>query len=353
LGGTDPGDHPRETPAGTSIALFDDGAQAIGVFLWRCGAVALALVPKHHAESLRTELKNAFLQPVEQVAARLPLLDPGCSMPGDRHADRHLVTCGHRVAERRPETAHVSAVMDVWRRGGVDVLVEREQAQLRQRMGDVSPFMKLLKQRYSISYNQRHKRTGTLWEGRYASIMVEGESRALSAIAAYIDLNPVRAGIVKDPAAYRWSGYGEACGGSDVARQGIIAVQSSIRQTQDTSWSDAAAAYRTNLFTRGEERRDEGGKLLRVGFSLEVAQEVIDQGGRLPLPDLLRCRVRYFRDGLAFGSKAFVESVFERNRAHFGAKRKTGARKIRFCLSEEFCTARDLRVAPISVPLRA
>ena len=242
---------------------------------------------------------------------------------------------------------------DVWRRDGLDLLVEREQAQLRRRMGDVSPFMKLIKQRYSISYNQRHRRTGTLWEGRYVSILVEGESRALSTIAAYIDLNPVRAGIVKDPAEYRWSGYGEACGGSDAARQGVIAVQSSIRQTQDTSWSDAAAAYRIYLYTRGEERRDEGGSLLRVGFSPEEAQEVIDRGGRMALPDLLRCRVRYFRDGLAFGSKMFVEAAFERNRDHFGAKRKTGARKIRFCLAEGFCTARDLRVTPVSVPLRA
>ena len=58
---------------------------------------------------------------------------------------------------------------DVWRRDGLDLLVEREQAQLRRRMGDVSPFMKLIKQRYPISYNQRHTRTGTLWEGRYVT----------------------------------------------------------------------------------------------------------------------------------------------------------------------------------------
>ena len=73
----------------------------------------------------------------------------------------------------------------------------------------------------------------------------------------------------------------------------------------------------------------------------------------MALPDLLRCRVRYFRDGLAFGSKMFVEAAFERNRDHFGAKRKTGARKMRFCLSEGFCIARDLRVTPVRVPLRA
>jgi hypothetical protein len=241
---------------------------------------------------------------------------------------------------------------DVWRKGGLDLLVEREQSELRRRMGDVSPFMKLLKQRYSISYNQRHKRTGTLWEGRYVSILVEGEKRALSTVAAYIDLNPVRAGIVRDPAQYRWSGYGEACGGSAVARQGLLSIQSFNRQAQDATWSEVAADYRTSLYTQGEERRDEGGRLLRVGFSEEEAREVIDRGGRMPLPDLLRCRVRYFRDGLAFGSKAFVEGVFDRNRAHFGSKRKTGARKMRFCLAEGLCIARDLQVAPVSVPLQ-
>ncbi len=240
---------------------------------------------------------------------------------------------------------------EAWRKVCLDLLVEREQEQLRRRMGDISPFMKLLKQRYSISYNQRHARTGTLWEGRYVSILVEGESRSLSTIAAYIDLNPVRAGIAKDPADYRWSGYGEACGGSDVARQGIIAIQSFSRRAQDTSWSEAVSAYRTCLYTHGEERRDECGRLLRLGFSQEAVQEVIARGGRMPLSDLLRCRVRYFRDGLAFGSKAFVEAVFDRNRIHFGAKRKTGARQIRFCLTEGLYTARDLRVTPVCVPI--
>jgi hypothetical protein len=242
---------------------------------------------------------------------------------------------------------------DSWNKDGLGQLAEYEQAQLRKRMGDISPFMKLLKQRYSISYNQRHKRTGTLWEGRYVSILVEGESRALSAIAAYIDLNPVRAGLVKDPADYRWSGYGESCGGSEVARRGILAIQFFSLKARDTSWSDASAPYRTFLYTQGKERRAEDGRLQRIGFSPEETQDVIERGGRLPLPDLLRCRVRYFRDGLAFGSSAFVEGVFTRNRIHFSAKRKTGARKMRFCLAEGLFTARDLQVTPVSIPLRA
>jgi len=237
-----------------------------------------------------------------------------------------------------------------WRKNGLAFLADREQEGLRRRMGDISPFMKLLKQCYSISYNRRHSRVGTLWEGRYASLLVEGKSRVLAVVAAYIDLNPVRAGIVKDPSDYRWSGYGEACGGVPAARQGIRSLLSI--GPQELTWTEALAAYRKSLYMHGEERRDDAGRLQRVGFSPEVASEVIERNGKMPLPALLRCRVRYFKDGLAFGSRAFVESVFERNRTHFGGKRKTGARRIRFCQDGGFCTARDLRVEPVSLPLR-
>lgn len=242
---------------------------------------------------------------------------------------------------------------EAWRHSGLETLLVREQNQLRRRMGDVSPFMKLLKQLYTVSFNRRHRRTGTLWEGRYSSILVEDERGARSTVAAYIDLNPVRAGIVKDPAAYRWSGYGEACGGSILARQGICAVHGSGSEGCMPSWEDAAAFHRALIYTQGEGRQTEDAILARPGFSPEEAQAVLAQGGKLPLPVLLHCRVRYFRDGLAFGSKAFVESVFEKNRGHFGLKRKSGARRMRFTLERNFYVARALRVEPVRVPLRA
>jgi putative transposase len=236
---------------------------------------------------------------------------------------------------------------DGWRKTGMELFISREQDQLRKRMGDVSPFMKLLKQLYTVSYNRRHQRTGTLWEGRYTSILVEAESRALSTVAAYIDLNPVRAGLVNDPAEYRWSGYGEACGGSLIARQGICAIHASGQP--DIDWNEATTTYRTLLYTQGQERQDADGCPMRHGLSPEETQAVIDQGGKLPLPTLLRCRVRYFRDGVALGSKAFVESVFLRNRDHFGPRRRTGARRIRFCAEKKLCVARDLRHEPVNL----
>ncbi len=59
---------------------------------------------------------------------------------------------------------------------------------------------------YVQTFNARHGRTGSLWEGRYRSSVVETE-RYLLACMAYIDLNPVRAGMVTEPAAFGWSGY--------------------------------------------------------------------------------------------------------------------------------------------------
>ncbi len=79
-------------------------------------------------------------------------------------------------------------------------------------MDDVSAFMKLLKQRFSIWYNRSHGRGGTHWCERFQSVLVEDTPHALRLVAAYIALNPVRAGLCRDPKDYRFSSYAEALG---------------------------------------------------------------------------------------------------------------------------------------------
>jgi putative transposase len=61
--------------------------------------------------------------------------------------------------------------------------------------GDLSRAMRLLNQRYVGTFNRRHGRTGTLWESRFRSCLVQTE-RYLLTLYRYIDLNPVRAAIV-------------------------------------------------------------------------------------------------------------------------------------------------------------
>ena len=94
-------------------------------------------------------------------------------------------------------------------------------ARYEMRRGRLDIFMKELKQRFTQWYNRENGRRGTLWEDRYKSVLVEGNENALITMAAYIDLNPVRAKMVDDPADYRWSGYGEAMGGGPLARKGL------------------------------------------------------------------------------------------------------------------------------------
>ena len=63
-----------------------------------------------------------------------------------------------------------------------------------------------LGRRYVQYINRTYRRTGTLWDGRYKSSLIEAESYLLLC-QRYIELNPVRAGRVDDPAQYRWSSY--------------------------------------------------------------------------------------------------------------------------------------------------
>jgi putative transposase len=71
--------------------------------------------------------------------------------------------------------------------------------------------MQALGRRYVRRFNKRYSRSGTLWEGRYKATIVESE-RYLIACMAYIELNPVRAGLVSHPADYPWSSYAHQAG---------------------------------------------------------------------------------------------------------------------------------------------
>jgi putative transposase len=227
------------------------------------------------------------------------------------------------------------------------------------RMHDLGQFMKALLQRFSQWFNRTHNRTGTLWEDRYKSVIVE-DGVAAKAMAAYIDLNPVRAGIVQDPADYRWSSYGEAVGGRKKARAGLVRVLRAHRgQMADASlWREISREYRRLLMEGSVEKVREAigrdGKLhaktVRKGISRKRAEEEAARAeaddGVLSLGRSLHCRIRYFTDGAVIGSRSFVDEVFRNARSRFGPKRQSGARKLKgsaAALAGEVWSLRDLR----------
>jgi putative transposase len=217
--------------------------------------------------------------------------------------------------------------------------VQRLLQPYRRRMFDISIFIKELKGRFAQDYNRRHGRYGVLWAERFKSVLLEG-GEALAAVAAYIDLNPVRAGLCVDPKDYRYSGYAEAVAkGCSLAREGIRTV---LGQPERASWEEVSRQYRKYLFVRGSLNT----KTRQPVFDLETAQTVVDQqNGELSLPERLRCRIRYFTDGVILGSQSFVESHFFKLKAKLGyRRRRTATRLTTLGSSNPLWVFRDLRV---------
>jgi REP element-mobilizing transposase RayT len=215
-------------------------------------------------------------------------------------------------------------------------------------MGELRHFMKMLKQRFTVWYNRRHGRKGTLWEERYKSVMVEGDYYALIAVAAYIDLNPVRAKIVSDPKDYRWSGYGQSVAGVKESRRGLARIYE--LHGESVRWNHVGSDYLQYVYRATEIQPGSKSAVAEV-IAPEKVKEVVTQGGKLPLADVLRVKVRYFSDGLVLGSKEFVDGVFEGNRQRFGEKRKSGARRMRGGDWGELRVMRDLRVDVVGTDL--
>jgi REP element-mobilizing transposase RayT len=215
------------------------------------------------------------------------------------------------------------------------------------RMHDLGEFMKTLLQRFTRWYNAKNERTGTLWESRFKSVLVE-DGVAAKTMAAYIDLNPVRAGMVVDPADYRWSSYGEAMGGGPrgngkKARAGLVRALMAHKgyEADARHWAGKVSKdYRMMLLDEGEEKLKEvvnpaGGrevKVVRKGMkkaAVSAEMNSLRRSGDVAMGRMLRCRVRYFTDGAVIGSREFVDGVFRACRDRFGGKRKDGARKLR------------------------
>jgi REP element-mobilizing transposase RayT len=216
----------------------------------------------------------------------------------------------------------------------------------RSRFCDLPHFVKELKERFSRWFNKHHGRKGTLWMDRYKSVLVQ-DGDALRTMAAYIDLNPVRAGLVEDPKDYRWCGYAEAMGGSKRARRGLCRV---LGVPIDSWEAKGREAYRRLILSDGIEageaekaRAKEAGGFVRRGFDRKKALEELQGGRKLSRGELIRCRVRYFSDGLVLGSRDFVEEAFQRKREWFGSKRKSGARGLPESEGKLFAM-RDLKV---------
>ena len=162
------------------------------------------------------------------------------------------------------------------------------------RMGDLSTYMKELKQWISRVYNKEHNRKGTLWEERFWSCLLENSAETLTSVAAYIDRNAVRAGIVERPEDYRWCGYAEAHAGHAAAQRTLASL---FRKSEEMTWAETKERY---------------GWLLRP--VTDTAAEATDTRRERRNP--------VFTRALAMGSRGFILETYARFPKIFTAKRR-------------------------------
>jgi len=198
---------------------------------------------------------------------------------------------------------------------------------MKARFCDISVFCKEVKSRFCKWYNKRHRRRGTLWMERFKSVIVEGkrgdcgEQRAksqldaLKVMAAYIDLNPVRAKMVKKASEYRWSGWGAALEGSKEAIAGLC----DVTETKPAQWETEGRRVYGRWLVVAED--GEAAERRRDGTTVE--SEVVEEA---ELGNCLMRTVRAFTRGVAVGSEAFVEAIFQSHRPQFGPRRVSGGR---------------------------
>ena len=174
--------------------------------------------------------------------------------------------------------------------------------------------MKEIKQGFSRYFNKKYGRRGTLWGERFKSLIVE-DGLTLVNLLAYVDLNAVRAGIVKRPEEYRWCslGYHIQSGNKDK----LLSVDFGMKEWNEFDEKEIVRKYREFVYETGAIDTGKGAVIAE-----EMVAEERKKGFRLKRVELFRYRCRYFTDAGVLGSKRFVREVFEGIKGLLGSKRE-------------------------------
>ena len=303
-----PAFHVMSRVAGGQMLFEDTDKEAFRALMWRMARfsgveiLTYCIMDNHFHMLVRIPERDKFLR-------RFASQEPGDE--GERKLLEHLSLLYSKAYITQLES-EILELREHGREDHVQKVLERYKG----RLCNLSAFVKEVKERFSRWFNKRHGRKGTLWADRFKSLLVQPGS-CLRTMAAYIDLNPVRAGLVEQPESYRWCGYSEALAGSKRMRRGLCrAVGWPIDNWElpgkraGRREQSAAEVYREVLFEAGMEREgDQQRRKKRQGIRLEAAKKVIESGGELTTGELLTHRVRWFSEGLALGSEDYLRET--------------------------------------------
>ena len=186
---------------------------------------------------------------------------------------------------------------------------------IRLKLASLSEFVRDIKVNFTRYYNRRHNRKGYFWGDRFKSVIVD-KGETLVNCLAYIDLNPLRAGIVQTPEEYRWSSIGYHMQTNN--KDGFLSTDFGLMEFNVTSEKERVRRYRRYMYHAGSIDRPEKGKIKAIDPRVLAREK--KKAFKITQASRLRYRTRYFTDSGIIGSKEFVASHYQRFRHLFQSK---------------------------------
>ncbi len=195
---------------------------------------------------------------------------------------------------------------------------------LRAKLSSLSEFVREIKVGFARHYNKRHKRRGYFWGDRFKSVIVD-KGETLVNCLAYIDLNPLRAGIASRPEDYRWNSLGYHVQTNN--RDNFLSTDFGLKEFNVKSEKERIRRYRRYVYEAGALNRSEKGKTKVIGN--KILEKERNREFELSRNDRFRYRTRYFTDSGIIGSKEFVFSNYQRFKHLFYSKHEKKPKPIK------------------------
>ena len=176
----------------------------------------------------------------------------------------------------------------------------------RLKLASLSEFVRDIKVNFTRYYNKLHNRRGYFWGDRFKSVIVD-KGETLVNCLAYIDLNPLRAGIIKRPEEYRWSSIGYHMQTNN--KDKFLSTDFGFKEFNVKSETERVRRYRRYMYEAGSINRPEKGKVKVI--DPRVLKKERRQGFEITQASRLRYRTRYFTDSGIIGSKKFVSVHYQ------------------------------------------
>jgi len=188
---------------------------------------------------------------------------------------------------------------------------------LREKLSNLSEFVREIKVVFTRNYNKSHNRRGYFWGDRFKSVIVENGETLINCLA-YIDLNPLRAGIVERPEDYRWNSLGYHIQTNNM--DDFLSLDFGLKEFGVMDTKERLRRYRRYVYEAGALDRPD--RNMAKVIDSDIIENERQKNYKISRIDRFMYRTRYFSDSGIIGTKEFVSMKYQRFKDVFMSKRE-------------------------------